>query len=338
LTYEHARRWATSIAEVIKDGRMPPWHADSRYGEFANDRSLSPSERALLLSWVEQGAPSGDLSRPPKPPRFSQFWAIGTPDVVFEVAEPFAVPAEGTVPIQRVRVHTNLERDLYVRAAEVRPTDRAVVHHIVVFVEDHQKTTRSTLARDNLLVAYFPGETPSFLPPGVAKRIPRGADLLFEIHYTPIGKPRFDRPSVGLVVSPEPPRHLAETKGIPAHQLRIPPGDPDYTLRSFWTPKRDIQLLSLEPHMHVRGKSFLITAEYPDGRNEVLLSVPHYDFNWQTVYRLIRPKSIPKGTRIHCEAHFDNSPSNPANPDPTRTVTWGEQSWDEMMIGLIDYY
>jgi peroxiredoxin len=338
LTFEQARRWATSIAEVIDDGRMPPWDADPRYGQFANDRSLSARERSVLLSWCEQGAPSGDMSGSPKPPNGSQVWSIGMPDVVFEVAKPFSVPAEGTVPIQRVRVATHLDEDLYVHAAEARPGDRAVVHHICVFVEDHNKTSASTLARDNLLVAYFPGETPSFLPAGVAKRIPRGADLLFEVHYTPIGKPRFDRPSVGLLVWHEPPRHLAVTRGIPAHTLRIPPGDPDYTLRSFWTAKRDIHLLSLEPHMHLRGKSFVITADYPDGRAEILLSVPRYDFNWQTVYRLTQPKSIPKGTRIHCEAHFDNSPSNPANPDPTRTVTWGEQSWDEMMIGLIDYY
>ncbi len=338
LTYEHARRWSTSIAEVLEDGRMPPWHADPRYGHFSNDRSLSDRERSILLSWVEQGAPSGDLARAPSAPKPSEIWSIGTPDVVFEVDEPFSVPAEGTVPIRRVRVATHLEEDLYVCAAEARPGDRSVVHHIVVFVEDPNKTTESTLARDNLLVAYFPGETPTFLPPGVAKRIPRGSDLLFEVHYTPIGKRRFDRPSIGLVASHQPPRHVASSRGIPAHHLRIPPGDPDYVVRTFWTPKRDIQLLSLEPHMHMRGKSFTYTAEYPDGRTEIVLSVPRYDFNWQTAYRLTAPIPIPKGSKIHCEAHYDNSPSNPANPDPTRTVTWGEQSWDEMMIGLIDYY
>ena len=175
-------------------------------------------------------------------------------------------------------------------------------------------------------------------PPGLGKKIPRGSDLLFEVHYTPIGKPRLDRSSVGVIVSPQPPRHLAFTKGIPVHNLRIPPGDPDYLVHSAWKANRDIQLLSMTPHMHLRGKSFVFSAEYPDGRTEILLSVPRYDFNWQSVYRLAEPKSLPKGTKIRCEAHFDNSRANPANPDPTRTVTWGEQSEDEMMIGFIDYY
>jgi hypothetical protein len=338
LTFDHARRWATSIAEVISDGRMPPWYADPRHGRFANDRSLTPRERSMLLSWVEQGAPPGDLSEAPRPPRFAQDWSIGKPDVVFEMPVPIAVPGEGTVPIHRVRVATHLAEDLFIQAAEIRPGDRAVVHHICVFVEDRSKPLEPSYRAQNLLAAYTPGDRPSVYPSGVAKRIPRGADLLFEVHYTPIGKARFDRSALGLVVSPKPPRHVAVTRGIPNHKLRIPPGDPDYVLSAGWKTDREIRLLSLSPHMHLRGKSFTYSATYPDGREEILLSVPRYDFNWQCAYRLIEPKTMPKGTWIECEAHFDNSADNPANPDPTRTVVWGEQSWDEMMIGFIDYY
>jgi thiol-disulfide isomerase/thioredoxin len=338
LTFDQARRWSTSIAEVLDDGRMPPWHADPRYGRFANDRSLSPVERSLLLSWVEQGAPSGDLTRSPKPPRPSQVWSIGTPDLVIEMPEAFAVPADGTVAIQRIHVPTHLTEDLYLQAVEAQPGDKAVVHHICVFVEDHDTTSKTKSIRDSLLAAYTPGDRPSVFPPGVGKKIARGSSLLFEVHYTPIGKSRFDRSSIGLIVSSEPPSYLAITKGIPAHNLRIPPGAPDHVVRTFWKTPREIRLLSLTPHMHLRGKSFAFSAEYPDGRTEILLSVPNYDFNWQSVYRLAEPKTMPKGTRIHCEAHFDNSRANPANPDPTRTVTWGEQSEDEMMIGFVDYY
>ena len=338
LTFDQARRWAVSIAEVVGEGRMPPWHADRRYGHFANDRSLTDRERSLLLSWVERGAQPGDSSKAPTPPKSSDLWSIGTPDLVFEMSEPFAVPAEGVVPIQRVRVATNLEEDVFVQAAEARPGDRAVVHHICVFVEDRLDAKKPTPAWQNLLVVYTPGDMPSVFPAGVAKRIPRGANLLFEVHYTPIGKPRTDRSSIGLVLTTERPQNLAMTRGIPQRNLRIPPGEPDFIARSSFTLKSDAHLLSLTPHMHTRGKSFTYSAQYSDGREEILLSVPRFDFNWQSAYRLREPKWLPKGTVIHCEAHFDNSVDNPSNPDPTRTVTWGEQSWDEMMIGFLDYY
>ncbi len=195
LTFDQARRWAVSIAEVVGEGRMPPWNADTRFGRFANDRSLTERERSLLQSWVEHGAPAGDLSRAPTPPKYSDLWSIGTPDVVFEMSDSFAVPEEGVVPIHRVHVDTNLDEDVYVQAAEAKPGDRAVVHHICVFVEDQANPRTRTPAWQNLLVVYTPGDMPSIYPVGVGKRIPRGASLLFEVHYTPIGKPR-DRPLV----------------------------------------------------------------------------------------------------------------------------------------------
>jgi len=338
LTYSQARRWAGSIAEVVTLNRMPPWHADPRYGHFANDRSLADRSRSHLVAWFEQNCPPGDLSRAPAPPRFPQGWSIGTPDLVYDMPETFLVPAEGTVPIKHFRLKTTHKEDLYIQAAEARPGDRAVVHHICIYMNDLKKMDRSSSRNKNLLVAYTPGDMPSVYSPGIARKVPPGTELEFEVHYTPIGQVRFDRSSVGVIFAQEPPRHLAVTRGISAWGLKIPPGASDHVERSAWSAPRDIHLVSMTPHMHLRGQSFTYTARYPGGREETLLSVPNYDFNWQSVYRLAEPKSLPAGTTIECEAHFDNSALNPANPDPSKTVLWGEQTWDEMMIGFIDYY
>jgi peroxiredoxin len=337
LTYANARRWSASIAEVIADHRMPPWHADPRYGQFSNDRSLSERDRSTLLAWIEQGCTAGDLAATPKAPELPQGWSFGAPDLVFELPETFKVPAEGRLPIIHYRIPANLTEDVWVQAAEARPSDRAVVHHIFVYTEKHS-SRRSGQKEKIFLAAYLPGDVLSVYPPGVAKKIPAGSDLVFEVHYTPIGMVRFDRSSVGIILSKTPPRHVAVTRGIAAHGLKIPPGASDHIERAQWNIKRDIYIISFSPHMHLRGKSFIYKATYPDGNVEVLLSVPGYDFGWQSVYRLVEPKALPKGTRVDCEAHYDNSSSNIANPDPTRTVIWGEQTDDEMMMGYVDYY
>jgi Copper type II ascorbate-dependent monooxygenase, C-terminal domain len=316
---------------------MPPWHADPRYGRFSNDRSLSERERSTLLAWVDQGRAAGDLSTAPKPPELPQGWSIGTPDLVFELPETFKVPAEGTVPIIHYRIPSNLEEDIWIQAAEARPSDRAVVHHIFVYTEKYVSNfTRQK--EKTFLAAYLPGDVLSVYPPGVGKKIPAGADLVFEVHYAPIGTIRYDRSSIGIIISKAPSRHLAITRGIAAHGLRIPPGASDHVERAEWTVPQDIHILSFSPHMHLRGKSFLYKAHYPGGETEVVLSVPNYDFAWQSVYRLVEPKALPRGTKIYCEAHYDNSSRNNANPDPARTVTWGEQTQDEMMMGYLDYY
>jgi peroxiredoxin/mono/diheme cytochrome c family protein len=339
LTYDDARRWAAGIAEVVDDYRMPPWHADPRHGRFANDRSLSPRQRATLLAWVEQGAPAGDLARAPAPRAFAEDWSIGKPDAVFAMPEPFAVPADGTVEYQHFRVPTRFAEDRWIQAAEVRPGDRSVVHHIGVYVDDGRPRPRgSDREARPVLACYFPGDQPTVLPPGVAKRIPAGADLYFEVHYTPVGVPRRDRSSIGLIFAREPVQHQAVTRGIPNKDFVIPPRSPSHEVRSSYIVPAAARLLSLMPHMHLRGKDFLYRAVYPDGTSEILLSVPAYDFAWQASYRLAEPMRLPRGTRIECVAHFDNSPDNPANPDPDHPVAWGEQSWEEMMIGYIDYY
>jgi hypothetical protein len=337
LTYRDTRRHAAMIREVVADRRMPPWHADPHIGRFENDRSLSARERATLLAWVDRGAPLGDPGDLPAPKTFPDGWSIGTPDTIIAMPESYTVPAEGVVAIQQFRVKTGLTEAKWVQAAEVQPGDRAVVHHIFVYVDKPDPDPSNRKKDWTCLVGYAPGDMPEVFPPGVAKRIPAGSDLLFEVHYTPIGRLRFDRSRVGLIFAREPVRHEAITTGIPQRALRIPPGAPNYELRASHTFPRDVRLLSLMPHMHLRGKDFRYTAHYPDGRSEDLLSVPAFDFAWQSVYRLAEPKRLPRGTRIDCLAHYDNSSANPANPDPTRTVTWGDQVWDEMMIGFVDY-
>jgi peroxiredoxin len=334
LTYDDAKRWAGSILEVVDDRRMPPWHADPRYGHFANDRRLTATERATLLAWVDQGSPPGDLAKAPAPRAFPEGWSIGTPDIIFELPEPYTIKPEGFLNYQRFRVPTNFKEDVWVQAAEARPTDRSVVHHIIVYVlpDPSQPFMRMHLC------GYAPGDMPSTYPQGVAKRIPAGSVLEFEMHYTPIGRVKVDRSSVGLVLAKEMPEREAFTRPIAFDRFRIPPGAEAHEVKADWNVKSDTKLLAFMPHMHLRGKDFLYRAYFPDRPTEpvTLLSVPAYDFGWQSYYTLKEPLLLPAGTRVECIAHFDNSESNPANPDPKATVTWGDQTYQEMMIGYVD--
>ncbi|AGA25695.1 c-type cytochrome [Singulisphaera acidiphila] len=337
LTYDQARRWAKPIREAVESRRMPPWHADPRVGHFLNDRSLSPRDRATLLAWIDQDTPLGDLKDLPPKKSFPKGWAIGSPDLVLTMAEPYEVVAEGVLSYQRFRVATGFTEDHWIQAAEARPGNRAVVHHICVFLADDRPKEHRLRDEVRELVCYAPGDLPSIFPPGTAKHLPAGAELDIEIHYTPIGTVQNDQSSVGLVFAQGPIRRRALTKGISQKEFLLPPGAANHPVHSSYRFAKDARLLSLMPHMHLRGKDFRYTATYPDGRMEVLLSVPAYDFGWQSVYRLAEPKPMPAGTRIDCLAHFDNSEENPANPDPSVAVRWGEQTFDEMMIGFIDF-
>ncbi|MDR3636164.1 MAG: redoxin domain-containing protein [Isosphaeraceae bacterium] len=343
LTYEHVRRRASTLREAVDERRMPPWYADPRYGHFANDRSLSARERATLLAWVDQGTPRGADATMPPPHTFPQGWKIGTPDAVVSMLESYSVQAEGVVPYQRFRIPTGFTEDKWVQAVEGRPGDRNVVHHISIFIESHDSDRNNTHRTGPCLVTYAPGDIPGIYPPGVAKRIPAGSDLLFEVHYTPIGRERTDRSSVGLIFAKGPVRYEAITKGIPPpgppdKRLEIPPGAENHEVRAAFTFRSDSHLIGMMPHMHLRGKDFQYTLRLPDGTSEILLSVPAFNFAWQDIYRFPEPRRLPKGARIECIAHYDNSRNNPANPDPTATVRWGDYTWDEMMIGYIDYY
>jgi mono/diheme cytochrome c family protein len=339
LTYEQAVNWSETIKEVLVDKRMPPWHADPRYGKFSNDRRLKKEESDTILAWIDSGMKLGDKKDLPAPKTFADGWVIGKPDLVFEMPSEQTVPADGVVPYQYFVTPTNFEEDVWIQAAEARPGNRAVVHHIIVSFREPKSKGRQGGLGDGFLVGTAPGDMPLILRPGMAKRIPAGADLIWQMHYTPNGKETKDRSQVGFIVyrDKEPPRWTAQTRGISNGNFVIPPGDANHLVESGWVVLRDTLLLSFMPHMHLRGKDFEYRAEYPDGHKEVLLSVPRYDFSWQASYRLAEPVRLPKGTRIHCTAHFDNSASNPANPDPKKEVTWGDQTWEEMMIGWVDY-
>jgi len=338
LTYDDARKHSAMIGEVVADRRMPPWHADPRYGHFVNDRSLSAQERATLLAWVDQGSPLGDMNKLPAPRAFAEGWTIGKPDVVFELPETYFVPAQGVVSYVYFRVPTNFKEDKWVQAAEALPGDRSVVHHIIVYVNDNSRGRGAPGERRRPMhfTGYAPGDAPSVFPEGSAKRIPAGADLLFQVHYTPIGRVRTDRSRLGLVFSKTKPTREAFTIGIANPDLLLPARADNIAVASSLVLSGNARLLSLFPHMHLRGKDFKFTITKPNESPQVLLSVPTYDFGWQTYYVLSEPMNLPKGTRVDCLAHFDNSPSNPYNPDATKMVRWGEQTFEEMMIGYLD--
>jgi peroxiredoxin len=348
LTYSQAKGWADMIHETVDSGRMPPWHADPHYGKFANDRRLSKEDKETLLAWIDRGCPQGDEKDSPAPKEWHEGWWIGKPDVVISMPKDFMVPADGGkggVPYQYFTVPTNFTEDKWIQAAEARPGNRAVVHHIIAFVIEPAGAKRPSEGRrggrgDGLgyLVGVAPGEEGLILPPGMGKKIPKGASITFQMHYTPNGVAQKDRSSLGLIFCKEPPKQLVRTAAISAHELKIPAGDANYQTKSSAKYDKETVILSFMPHMHLRGKDFEYRVKYPDGRTEVVLSVPRYDFAWQMRYVLAEPLRLAAGSTVLCTAHFDNSRNNPNNPDPSRTVTWGQQTWDEMMIGWMQYY
>ena len=336
-SYAEVRPWAKAIKQAVLTRKMPPWLADPHFGSFRNDRRLPEEAIQTIVAWVNAGAPEGNPREMPPLPHFETGWRIGKPDAVFDIGTDYDVPAEGVVSYQYFTVPTHFTEDRWVEAAEVRPGQRGAVHHVVTFIkEPSDKSDRPTDA-GNILVGYAPGENPLELMPGTAVLVKAGSSLTFQVHYTPNGKAVKDRSYIGLRFAKEPPKYRAIRGMAINFMFKIPPNDPNYEVRSSFTASQDIALDSLTPHMHLRGKDFQYTVLYPDGRREILLNVPKYDFNWQIRYHLKSPLLLPKGTRIECVAHFDNSPNNKFNPDSTREVRWGEQTWEEMMIGFFTY-
>ena len=333
--YEEVAGWAPMIAEVVREGRMPPWHADPKHGEFSNDGHLSQAEKDLIYRWVKQGAPQGDPQQTPATPEFVDGWQIPEPDEVFYIRDrPVTIPAEGEVKYQYYSVDPGFTEDKWIRAAECRPGNRSVVHHIIVFVQPPGARARGD---GEWLAATAPGARPLDLQDGQAKFIPKGSKLVFQMHYTPNGSVQQDRSCVGLVFAdPDSVKRIVRTDKASTHGFAIPPGADNHRVEASKTFHEDTLLLSFFPHMHLRGKAFRYVAHFPDGRDEILLDIPRYDFNWQNSYVLAEPKLLPRGTRMQCIAHFDNSEDNLANPDPSATVRWGDQTWDEMMIGYFD--
>jgi mono/diheme cytochrome c family protein len=335
-SYKETRPWAKAIKAAVLTRKMPPWLADPAHGKFANDRRLSEEEIATITAWADNGAPEGNAKDLPPAPEFVTGWNIGKPDLVVDMGADFEVPATGEVPYKYYTVDPGFKEDMWIEAAECRPDKRSVVHHIIVFVVD-PKEPQLAGTGGNLLVGWAPGDPPMNYSPGTAKLVRAGSKLRFQMHYTPNGKAERDRSYIGLRFAKEPPQFRALTGRALNFGFRIPPGHPNYEVTASFVAKEDIRLTSLMPHMHVRGKDFKYTVTFPDGRSEVLLSVPRYDFNWQLAYALQDPLLLPKGSRIDCVAHYDNSPNNKWNPDPTKEVRWGDQTWEEMMIGWFNY-
>jgi peroxiredoxin len=336
--YSEVAGWAETLTEVVADNRMPPWHANPEYGHFSNDRRLSDAEKELLARWVTAGTPEGDPRDLPAPPQFAAGWRLPRVDQeVFMSDEAFQVPAEGTVNYKYYVVDPGFKEDKWVQAAECKAGNRSVVHHIILFYRPPGGRRGEDNIGNGFLTATAPGANPLSLEGGMAKRVPAGSKLVFQMHYTPNGSPQQDRSSVGLMFAPaESIRKEVSTVAAETELIFIPPRVADYEHQAWHTFGRDTLLLSLFPHMHLRGKSFRYEAQYPDGTKEILLDVPRYDFAWQQTYALKEPKRLPAGTKIHCIAHYDNSVENVANPNPDRIVHWGEQTWDEMLMGFMD--
>lgn len=338
--HDEAVGWAEMIREVVDQRRMPPWHADPHYGEFINDARLSDDELAAIGRWVEAGAPLGDPADLPAPPEFPTGWMIPEPDVVINMRdEPYTVPAEGTVEYQRFVVDPGWTEDKWIKAIEPRPGNPAVVHHVVMYLIPPRgpNTGAAGRLRTDWLAAYAPGLRPQVLPDGIARFAPAGSRLVFELHYTPNGVEQDDLSYLGIVFAdPASVRKELAVKNAGNFSFRIPAHDPNYRVESRFRFRENTLLWSVSPHMHLRGKDFLYKVLYPDGREETVLWVPQYDFAWQTTYVFTEPKYLPKGSELFCVAHFDNSADNLNNPDPSLDVTWGEQTWQEMMFGWFE--
>jgi hypothetical protein len=309
---------------------------------FANDRRLAPEEKATLLAWLEAGAPEGDPDRAPPPPapRNAEGWEIGTPDAVLEFPAPEPVPAEGVVPYRFVEVPTDFPEDRWVVASEVAPGDPGAVHHALVALSEpgRRRGRRGLfLPTRGFFAAMVPGGRAQVYPPGTGKRLPKGASLLFQMHYTPYGVATTDRTRIALRFAKETPAREVFTSGAFQPALQIPPGVADHPELAMLPVPFPVEVLAFMPHMHLRGKSARFEIQRPDGRRETILDVPRYDFNWQTPYRYAVPPTVPAGSVLLVHATFDNSPANPYNPDPSAVVTWGDQTWEEMLIGYVDY-
>ena len=338
--YDEVVGWAEMIAEVVREERMPPWHADPAYGAFSNDRRLSDEEKELLYRWVEDGAPQGDPARLPEPRAFVSGWELPRePDLVLPITEePFEVAAEGPIRYQGFVVDPGFEEDKWVQAVQILPGNRAVVHHILMFAVPKGMTRNDFPGgASGYDGAFLPGVRVRPYPDGLAKRIAAGSDLVFQVHYTSIGSVQLDQSQVGfLFVDEESVTHEIITTSAYDQSFRIPAHESRYRVEatSLTLPASD--LIEMNAHMHLRGSAFRYEALFPDGTTEILLDIPHYDFNWQTAYRLRDPEPIPEGTRIRCVAYFDNSADNLNNPDPSLEIGWGRQTYDEMMIGYFD--
>lgn len=339
IDYDEVKGWGAMMVEVIDQGLMPPWHANPEYGEFSNHRDLPESDKQLIRDWVAAGAPLGDVSKLPPAPESAGEWLLPKePDLIVPMSStPFEVPAQGTVEYKYFVVDPGLTEDRWVKGAQIIPGNRSVVHHSIVFIKPPDDESDKG---QGWLAAYVPGQRPLPYAQGYARRIPAGSKFVFQQHYTTNGKPGEDITRIGLVFAdPAEITHAVDTLVALNQTFEIPPHDPNHqVVGSLNQVPQQAMMLGLSPHMHYRGKSFQLTAVHTDATEpaQVILDVPRYDFNWQHVYAFSEPLLLDGISRIDFVAAFDNSADNPANPDPSRTVTWGDQSWEEMAIVYFD--
>jgi peroxiredoxin len=339
--YEEVAGWADMIAEVVREERMPPWHSADEPEKFSNDRRLTEREKSLIEQWAAAGAPLGDPAQLPPVRPFTAGWQLPRePDLVVPMSDqPYRVQAEGTVEYQFFQVDPQLTEDKWIEAVEVVPGNRAVVHHVLVFAQtpgDDEEDIGGGVR--GFLAVYVPGLRATPYPRGMAKLLPAGSKLVFQLHYTPVGREQTDVSKIAFVfTSREQLTHQVKTVSAFQPNIRIPARVNDHEVSTKTKIHHDAQLLAMMPHMHLRGKSFQYLVQRPGEPHwTTLLDVPRYDFNWQTNYQLAEPIALPAGSYIKCIARYDNSPGNPNNPDPEQSVRWGEQTWDEMMIGYFD--
>ena len=335
-SYEDARPWLRSIKQRVTARTMPPWGSDMPHGVLSNDPRLTDQEVQTIVSWIDGGAPKGDLADMPKMPALADGWTIGKPDAVYSMTEDYKIPASGTIEYLYIRIPVNLPEDRWYTAVEIKPSARAHVHHIIAYTEpSSDKPTRpgNTFGPTNIF-GVSPNKPGLIFEPGVAKLLKAGQDIILQMHYTTNGEAATDKTVVGVRYLKEPPAMVQRGGSVIQPQFVIPAGAPAHEVRGSRVLAADTIITSFTPHMHVRGKDMTYIATYPDGRTETLLSVPKWDFNWQITYQLKEAKRMPKGTEIEVVAHYDNSPQNKFNPDPTKDVRWGDQTWEEMMIGF----
>lgn len=355
VTYQQVRPWAKAIRKAVVSRTMPPWFADPKVGHFRNDSSLSAAEVATVRDWADQGAAEGDPKQAPPAMTWVDGWTIGQPDVVFEMPKTYTVPTGGTIEYTDMIIPTGFTEDKWVERIEIRPGNRAVVHHVSIYVREpgvqwlrrypmgeyfvqdgRGHLGRETRPWETRMSGYAPGAPPEQLPRGYARLFKANSDLVVEFHYTPNGKSAEDRTRIGMVFAKTPPGRRVLTLNARNVDFRIPPGAANHAVDGAITLYQPSELTLLYPHMHVRGKAMEIRAVYPAGEREVLLNVPRYDFNWQIRYEPSERKLFPKGTRVEATGVFDNSANNRFNPDPGKEVRWGDQSWEEMMVGFFE--
>ncbi|HET9266815.1 MAG TPA: hypothetical protein VFO31_01575 [Vicinamibacterales bacterium] len=357
LTYEDARPWAKAIRDEISEKNMPPWHADAPAGTFHNERLLSDGDRATLIAWANGGAPRGDPALMPPTPVFPEGWAAGKPDVVFEMPEDYKLPADGTIEYEYFYIPTSFTEPKWVKSIEIRPGNREVVHHVLLYYRAKPDMQRTAVLRPNadnsatpqrrvpgtrpqradlkdlpqrLLATYAPGTNVQVAPAGTAFRLEPGGVIELQMHYTTIGEPTTDRTKVGLIFANEPsPRELRASQFING-VFTLPAGAADVAVSTDVEFLQDSTVWALLPHTHLRGKKWEYKLVLPTGETRAILSVPRYDFNWQTYYMFKEPLNVPKGAKIVSTAWYDNSAGNKSNPDPKVDVKWGDQTWEEM--------